>query len=270
MSNLTKEQIDTICERQLFYMPYFRGMLRAVEQSQYPQELLIEPILDIGAGDGHFAWAMLEGKVIDGIDPWLAPLKEAGSWNVYRSLSLANGQELPFLSGRYPTAISNSVLEHIPGVQEVLNEVGRCLQPGGHFLFAVPNERFRTELWGMQVLRKVGLGFLTQSYSRFFNWVSRHVNLYPPEGWVERLRIAGFGSVEHWNYFSREALQQLERGHAANLPNLLWKKLFGKWVLFKNRKNPFIHFDRIHRLVESPKDDNGCCTFFIATKDLRP
>lgn len=268
MSNLTKEQIDTICERQLFYMPYFRGMLRAVEQSQYPQELLIEPILDIGAGDGHFAWAMLEGKVIDGIDPWHAPLKEAGSWNVYRSLSLANGQELPFLSGRYPTAISNSVLEHIPGVQEVLNEVGRCLQPGGHFLFAVPNERFRTELWGMQVLRKVGLGFLTQSYSRFFNWVSRHVNLDTPEVWVERLKIAGFGSVEHWNYFPRQALHQLELGHAANLPNLLWKKLFGKWVLFKNRKNPFIHFDRIHRLVESPKDDNGCCTFFIATKDL--
>jgi len=95
MSELSKDQLDTICERQLFYLPYFRGMLRAVEQSQYPQELLVEPILDIGAGDGHFAWAMLEGKIVDGIDPWLAPLKEARIWKVYRSLSLANGQELP-------------------------------------------------------------------------------------------------------------------------------------------------------------------------------
>jgi len=115
------------------------------------------------------------------------------------------------------------VLEHIPGVQEVLNEVGRCLQPGGHFIFAVPNERFRTELWGMEVLRKVGLGFLTKPYSQFFNWVSRHVNLDAPEVWVERLRIAGFSEVKHWNYFPRKALHQLERGHAANLPNLLWK-----------------------------------------------
>jgi hypothetical protein len=74
--------------------------------------------------------------------------------------------------------------------------------------------------------------------------------------------------VKHWNYFPREALHQLERGHAANLPNLLWKKLFGKWVLFKSRKNPFIHFDRIRRLVESPLDENGCCTFYVATKDF--
>jgi SAM-dependent methyltransferase len=267
MSELRKEQLDEICERQLFYLPYFRGMLRAVEQSQYPQELLVEPILDIGAGDGHFTWAMLEGKVVDGIDPWLAPLEEAESWKIYRSLALANGQELPFESGQFPTAISNSVLEHIPGVEEVLNEVGRCLHAGGHFIFAVPNERFRTELWGMEVLRKVGLGFLTKHYSRFFNWVSRHVNLDAPEVWLERLRDAGFGEVKHWNYFPREALHQLERGHAANLPNLLWKKLFGKWVLFKSRKNPFIHFDRIRRLVGSPLDDNGCCTFYVATKD---
>jgi len=267
MSQTRKEQLDAICERQLFYLPYFRGMLRAVEQSQYPQELLIEPILDIGAGDGHFAWAMLEGKIVDGVDPWLAPMKEARSWNVYRSLALANGQELPFADGQFPTAISNSVLEHIPGVQDVLNEIGRCLEPGGHFIFAVPNERFRTELWGMSVLRRVGLGFLAQPYSRFFNWVSRHVNLDAPAVWVERLRIAGFGDVRHWNYFPKSALHQLERGHAANLPNLLWKKLFGRWVLFKSRKNPFIHFDRIRRLVDAPLDENGCCTFYVAVKE---
>ncbi len=267
MSELSRDQLDQICDRQLFYLPYFRGMLRAVEQSQYPADLLIEPILDIGAGDGHFAWAMLEGKIIDGVDPWLTPLKEARRWQVYRALALANGQELPFKRGQYPTAISNSVLEHIEGVQAVLNEVGRCLEPGGRFIFAVPNERFRTELWGMIVLRKLGLGFLAGSYSRFFNWVSRHVNLDPPEIWVERLKIAGFGEVKHWNYFPKKALHQLERGHAANLPNLLWKKVFGKWVLFRSRKNPFIHYERIRRLLDAPLDENGCCTFYIATKD---
>lgn len=267
MSKLSDEQLDRICERQLFYVPYFRGMLRAVEQSQYPEELLIEPILDVGAGDGHFAWAMLEGKTVDGIDPWLAPLREAKTWHVYRSLSLANGQELPFRGGQFPTAISNSVLEHIDGVQEVLNDVGRCLEPGGHFMFAVPNERFKTELWGIGVLRGIGLGALTGAYSWFFNWVSRHINLDPPEVWCERLKIAGFSEVRHWNYFPTEALHQLERGHMANLPNLLWKKLTGRWVLFKNRRNPFIHFDRIRRLVDAPLDEKGCCTFYVATRD---
>lgn len=258
--------IERICEKQLFHLPYFRGMLRAVEQSFYEQQELEEPIYDLGAGDGHFAWALFENQKVIGVDPWWQPLMEARSRKVYPLLVQSEGAWAPLKSGSCGSAISNSVLEHISGVQPVLDEVARVLKPGGKFYFAVPNQRFLTDLWGMQVLSKIGLKGLTRAYSRLFNKISRHINLDAPEIWLERLRKAGFDQVEYWHYFPKSALHKLERGHAAGLPNLLWKKLFGDWVLFKSRQNPSIPFKMVTQLVENPYDENGTCTFYIARR----
>ena len=267
MNNLSKERIEKICEQQLFHLPYFRGMLRAVEQSLYEHVELAEPIYDLGAGDGHFAWALFDGQDVVGLDPWWQPLLEAKARQVYPLLVQAEGKSVPLPTGSFGSAISNSVLEHIPGIQPVLNEVGRILRPGGYFYFTVPNQRFRDQLWGMKVLKRLGLGALANNYSKLFNKISRHINLDPPEVWLNRLKTAGFDVVEYKHYFPEKALHILERGHAAGLPNLLWKKLFGKWVLFPNRNNPFIHFNKVCRLVEDPFDDEGTCTFYLARRN---
>ena len=266
MTELTQKEIVRICEQQLFHLPYFRGMLRAVEQRFYEQQELQEPIYDLGAGDGHFAWALFNGENVIGTDPWWQPLKEAKAREVYPLLVQAEGASSPLASASCGSAISNSVLEHIPEVQSVLDEVGRVLKPCGKFFFAVPNRRFVTDLWGMKIFGYLGLKGLGAAYSRFFNKIARHVNLDPPEVWVERLQKAGFDHVDYWHYFPVSALHKLERGHAAGLPNLLWKKLLGKWVLFKSRKNPFLHFDEIARLVAEPYDQEGSCTFYIARR----
>jgi SAM-dependent methyltransferase len=266
MTELTKIDIERICEQQLFHLPYFRGMLRAVEQSFYEQQEIEEPIYDLGAGDGHFAWALFRDQKVIGVDPWWQPLNEAKEREVYPLLVQAEGACAPVESGSCGSAISNSVLEHIPEVQPVLDEVARLLKPGGKFYFAVPNQRFITELWGMKMLSSLGLKQLAVAYSRFFNKISRHINLDPPEVWLERLRRAGFDEVEYWHYFPVKAMHTLERGHAAGLPNLLWKNLFKRWVLFMNRKNPFIPFNEVSRLVANPYDEEGTCTFYIARR----
>ena len=237
-----------------------------MEQSFYEQQELEEPIYDLGAGDGHFAWALFENQNVIGVDPWWQPILEARARKVYPLLVQAEGASAPIESGSCGSAISNSVLEHIPDVQPVLDEVARVLKPGAKFYFAVPNQRFITELWGMKVLSSLGLERLAVKYSLFFNKIARHINLDPPEVWLERLKKAGFDKVEYWHYFPSKAMHKLERGHAAGLPNLLWKKLFGKWVLFKNRKNPFIRFDEVAHLLENPYDDEGTCTFYIARR----
>ena len=266
MTELSRNDIERICEQQLFHLPYFRGMLRAVEQSFYEQQELEEPIYDLGAGDGHFAWALFRDEKVIGMDPWWQPLVEAKAREVYPLLVQAEGASAPIESASCGSAISNSVLEHIPEVQPVLYEVGRVLKPGGKFFFAVPNRRFVTDLWGIKILGYLGLRGVGMAYSRFFNKISRHINLDPPEVWVDRLQKAGFDQVEYWHYFPVRALHKLERGHAAGLPNLLWKNLFGKWVLFKSRKNPFLHFDEIASLVADPYDQEGTCTFYIARR----
>jgi len=267
MRELSADELDEISWKHLSSLPYFRGMLRAVEHSLYARFDIPGPILDVGAGDGHFAEAYLTGQQSLGVDPWWQPLQEASSRKVYTLLVQADGSALPLPPASFAYAISNSVLEHIPNLQLVLNDIGRVMAPGGMFYFAVPNQHFRTDLWGMQVLNVLGLHSLATRYERFFNRIARHVNLDPPEVWLARLKLAGYSSVEYWNYFPKWALQMLERGHAAGLPNLLWKKTLGKWVLFPSRQNPFLHYHKIRRLLGDPLCEDGTCTFYAARRD---
>jgi len=266
MTTLNSKQLDKITQHQLFSMPYFRGMLRACEQRFYEEQDLAQPVLDIGAGDGHFAQALLEQKMMFGIDPWWEPLWEAKERQVYGLLVQGTGDQIPAPESVFPAAMSNSVLEHIPNVQTVLNDVYRCLTPGGKFYFAVPNAHFKTDLWGMKVLNTLGLKGLATSYSKFFNKISRHVNLDTPETWKARLLEAGFLQVESFNYFPIWAMQMLERGHLFCIMTLLYKKLFGKWILFPSTKNPFIPYRKVRELVENPFCEDGTETFFVATK----
>lgn len=266
MVTLTSQQLDKITQAQLFSMPYFRGMLRACEQRFYEEQALAEPILDIGAGDGHFAQALLTKKTMFGIDPWWEPLVEAEERQVYGLLVQGTGDQIPTQANTFPAAMSNSVLEHIPNVQTVLNDVYRCLTPGGKFYFAVPNARFKSDLWGMKVLHQLGLKGLAAAYSRFFNKISRHVNLDAPDTWKTRLSEAGFSKVESFNYFPIWAMQMLERGHLFCILTLFFKKVFGRWILFPSTKNPFIPYKIVRKLVENPICENGTETFFIATK----
>ncbi|MFZ3070460.1 MAG: class I SAM-dependent methyltransferase [Anaerolineaceae bacterium] len=267
MKTLTSAELDQICWQHLSGLPYFRGMLRAVEHSFYARLELAEPILDVGAGDGHFASVLFKGQTCVGIDPWWQPLQEASSRQTYSILVQADGDAIPYPDANFLCAISNSVLEHISEVQPVLNEVGRVVKPGGLFIFAVPNQRFKTDLWGIGVLKGLGLNILATKYSRFFNRIARHKNLDEPKIWLERLGQAGFGEVEYWNYFPKWALHMLERGHLWGLPNLLWKKTLGKWILFPSRTNPFLHYKKIRQLMDDSVCKDGTCTFFIARRD---
>ena len=131
---------------QLRDLPYFRALMRAVEASFYADLHLPQPILDVGCGDGHFVTVAFDQKIAVGVDPWAAPLREAAQRGGYRSLCRADGARMPFPDAYFESAISNSVLEHIPQVQDVLQETGRVLKPGAPFVFCVPNQRFLESL----------------------------------------------------------------------------------------------------------------------------
>lgn len=266
MRELTDSEIDRILSDQLWQLPYFRAMLRAVEESFYLRLNLDEPMLDVGAGDGQFAEVTFPGRDLIGIDPWLQALQEAEIRKTYQLLVQANGDALPFSEAYFPAAISNSVLEHISQVQPVLNEVAGKLRPGGKFVITLPNQRFVTELWGSMFFNRLGLETLSKKYSDFFNRIARHHNLDTPEVWAERLKLAGFSEVDSFNYFPRWALHKLERGHLWGVPNLIWKKIFGRWILFPVKGNPFIPRKMVRRLLKDPFTEDGTCTCLIATR----
>jgi SAM-dependent methyltransferase len=248
-------------------LPYFRALLRAVEARTYDGIDLPSPILDLGCGDGHFASIAFDRPLDVGVDPWWGPIKEAHSRKAYTYLAQSDGARLPFPDGYFASAISNSVLEHIPHLDEVLAEVWRVLKPESLFVFCVPNHHFLKTLSFGQVLDMFGFGFLGDRYRAFFNRISRHHNCDSPEIWLARLQDIGFQVDRWWHYFSPNALRILEWGHYFGLPSLLSKILTGRWVISPTPWN--LAFTR--RLVqksydEARKQENGVYTFYLCQR----
>src|SRR5574340_255847 len=109
-------------------LPYFRGLLRAVESRFYQDLELAAPVYDLGCGDGHFASITFPQQIDVGLDPWRGPIHAAGRRGAYRGLVEADAAHTPFPTAQFASAFSNSVLEHIPRVQEGLNETARILR----------------------------------------------------------------------------------------------------------------------------------------------
>ncbi|HID54325.1 MAG TPA: SAM-dependent methyltransferase, partial [Anaerolineae bacterium] len=190
---------DDLLQRQLKSIPAFRAVLRAVEARFYYSIDLPRPILDVGCGDGHFSQMIFQEPVDVGIDPWWNPLQKSRHSGMYRVLAQAMGDKMPLPSHTFGSAFSNSVLEHIPDIQPVLEDVSRVLQPGAPFVMTMPSQYFTEWLGGAAAFERLGLSGMADQYRRFFNGISRHAHTEPPEVWAEWLANAGF-AVERWQY----------------------------------------------------------------------
>mgnify|MGYP001047596052 CR=1 FL=1 len=261
---MNSQKLDQILWRHISSLPYFRGFLRAVEDRFYQEITLPEPVLDLGSGDGHFASVAFDKKLTVGLDPWMAPTKEAVERDAYQLLVLGEGAKVPFADASFATVTSTSVLEHILDIEPVLAEVHRILIPGGKFVFCVPNHRFPKALWGRKMFQKLGLEKWGEAYSRFFNRIARHAHTDSPGVWEERLDCNDFELIETWDYFPPEALHILEWGHPLGLPAWVVKQLFNRWILVPTRWNLAIPWALTRKFMDDPKSKQGVCSFFIA------
>lgn len=257
---------EAILWRHLKSLPYFRAMVRAVEDSFYQGVELPGPTLDLGSGDGHFASVAFSHPLDVGVDPWWGPLLESRGLGAYRLLVQADGGKMPFPDGYFGSVVSNSVLEHIPHVDQVLEEVARVVRPGGRFVFCVPNHRFPQLLLGRRVFSRLGLKPVAEGYSRLFNRISRHQHCDSPQMWQERLARVGFIIEKHWDYFDANALHRMEVGHALGVPALVCKKLFGRWVLVQAGWNLFLPYLIARKAFYSPITESGVYSFYIARR----
>jgi SAM-dependent methyltransferase len=248
-------------------LPYFRGLLRAVESRFYTGLDLPSPTLDVGCGDGHFASLTFDRPLEVGLDPWHDPIHEARQYNAYQLLVEADGGKMPYQDGQFASAVSNSVLEHIPHLDVVLAETARVLQPGAPFIFCVPNHNFLPNLSVARFLDSIGLKPLASAYRAFFNKISRHHHCDDPQTWEKRLEKAGFKIEKYWHYFSPAALAVLEWGHYFGLPALITKKLFGKWLLSPSRWNLALLLSFLQRYYAEPvPQEKGAYTFYITRR----
>ncbi len=245
-------------------LPYFRAMLRAVEAQFYQEYELPSPTLDLGCGDGHFAKVTFSRKIDVGLDPWSGPILQAARTGAYRCLVQADAGRMPLPSGYFASALSNSVLEHIPHVQAVLAELHRVCQPGALFLFCVPNPRYLSELSVAGMLQRVGLTGLGSAYRGWFKRMSRVEHAVWPETWQGWLETAGFRLEKWWHYFSPQAMRTLEWGHYFGAPTLLPHAITHRWIVAPYHWNLSLTERLVRRYALARPDPNGTFTFYVA------
>jgi len=248
-------------------LPYFRAFLRAIEGRFYESLDMTGPVLDLGCGDGSFAQITFNQPLDVGIDPWTAPIRKAVKTEAYKLVIQGDGHQMPFPDEHFGCAISNSVLEHIPDLQPVLEDVSRVLKPGGVFYFCVPNHQFLPNLSIARFFDRIKLNGLARIYRKFFNRIARHYHCYDPEKWKTMLDEAGFEVVDWWHYFSPQALAVLEWGHYFGLPSAISHLLFRNWILVPARWNLTLTNIIVNKYYsEDPRTPEGTCTFYVTRK----
>lgn len=252
---------------QLRDMPYFRGLLRAVEARVYKDIELPGPVFDLGCGDGHFVTIAFDHPIDVGLDPWTGPVREAGKRGGYNQVIQGAGDEIPFPDAYFGSAISNSVLEHIPDLDPVLSEMARILKPGAAFIFCVPNHNFLPNLSIARFLDAIKLKGLATAYRNFFNRISRHYHSDDPAVWQARLEKAGFSIERYWHYFSPKALATLEWGHYFGLPSLILHFFFRRWIVVRESWNLSLPRSFCQPIYDEPLEQpQGAYSFYIARR----
>ena len=265
-STLPGANADDLLWRHLKSVPAFRALLRSVEAGFYRDTDLPEPILDLGCGDGHFATMAFDEQFAVGIDPWVGPLKKAHRTGVYKLVIHGSGNQLPFPNGYFGSVISNSVLEHIPDVQSVLDDMARVLRPGGKLIVTMPSDKFTAWLAGALWFEKLRMNGMADRYRRLFNRISRHAHTDGPEQWLLRFAKAGL-VVDRWHYyFSKRALHALEIGHLYGLPSWIVHLFAKRWIIAPWRSSLYLTERWLRPLYDEPVPCEGSMLFFEARK----
>ena len=250
-------------------LPYFRGFLRAIEGRFLRSYEFKAPILDLGCGDGHFSARTFSDYHMYGVDPSQKAIRLAKKFNFYDGLVCSQGSFLPLNSGFFASVISNSVLEHIPGVDEVIKEVYRILIPRGRLFITVPNSNFTEYLSVARFYDQIKMKSLAAAYRAWFNRISRHHHVDSPAQWRERLINSKFRIIESFDYFPPAYLRVLEWGHYFGLPSWINRQITGKWVLYNSKRNLWLKaIDRfLRKYYESdPVSRIGAYSLIVAQK----
>lgn len=105
----------------------------------------VSRVLDLGTGEGQLARLATKcgAELVVGLDRSRAQIEvavERGQAHFAR----ADARRLPVPGSAFDAVTASLVLEHIDDVEEVLNEVGRVLRPGGRFLLLINHPLLQT------------------------------------------------------------------------------------------------------------------------------
>lgn len=248
--------------------PLALAIERSMECEILSRLLFERPILDIGCGDGIFAKVLFAEKVDTGVDPNATELAHARGLDVYTELLECRGDAIPRPDSSYRTIFSNSVLEHIPQVDRVLQEAHRLLAPGGAFYLTVPSDRFEQYACVSRVLSWLRLRGMQTKFRNFYNRFWAHYHCYNPETWAQRLREAGFEVVTARTYAPGGICTLDDLLAPFGVGGFVLKRIMNRWTLLPKLRRivlaPVVVL--VNRLIKNADQRDGGLVFLIARK----
>ena len=181
--------------------PYVLSMLlwRAWETAVYRHYKSVEPVLDIGCGDGWFfqhVWPEITNVV--GVDSDAEIIRVAEQSGRYHETYIAPAHQLPLPSSSFNSAFANCALEHMDELPQVLQSIRRCLRPGSPFLLSVVTDKFVE--WSLLplLLEKTGTSRSAEKLQSDYENYQHLVSPLPPGKWIEHMHENGFDVVDYW------------------------------------------------------------------------
>jgi SAM-dependent methyltransferase len=219
--------------------PVSLALERAIEARWLASLPLVEPVLDVGCGDGLFAERTFIERLAVGVDRNPAELALARSRGRYRSLTAADAARLPFHDGAFASVISNSVLEHLADLPATLAEIRRVLRADGRLWFSVPSPLYGKLLFHTTLLAALGLHGLSRRYGELINVrLQRNLHCLGIDEWRRLLAAAGLRVVRHESYLPRRVMFVNDLGYPLAAPAMLWKRWLGRWTLSARLRRP--------------------------------
>jgi len=193
-----KKKEKKIVEKFFAYFPVCHAIPRANEALAMKTVKLTPPIVDLGCGDGKFALFTFGSRKIGvGLDRNKKEVAKAKETGAYRKTVVSDAAGMPFKDGSFGSVVSNSVLEHVANLDQVLGEVARILPKAGIFVLTVPTPLVSDyQFWAKFI----------PGYAEFKRRLWRHVNYFGKGQWQERLERAGFKVVSVRRTNSRSAI----------------------------------------------------------------
>jgi len=141
-------------------------------------------LLDLGCGAGRTTIPLArQNYLVTGTDISLPMVhrgkSQAQQWRVPATWSVLDGTDLPFADNTFDGVLfSYNGIELVPGIagkQQVLSEIWRVLEPGGHFIFTTH---------AIEALNRYAFGRLKRLASFFFSQILKRDKLESEVGEV--------------------------------------------------------------------------------------
>jgi SAM-dependent methyltransferase len=135
-------------------------------------------VLDVGCGSSHIIGALPRGSVA--LDVLANKLRFARRFAVPRVR--ASGFALPFADDSFPCVLCSQVIEHVPMVPSMIDELCRVLRPGGRLVLGTPDYDRWEWVW-----TEKAYGFCAPR-----GYADEHISHYTRRGLLDDFRRRGY------------------------------------------------------------------------------